>query len=41
LKKAIYKPSNQKVIVLNEANGYAGVFIDYEKNIIFLDIFSI
>jgi len=31
LKKAIYKPTHQKVIVLSEANGYAEIFIDGEE----------
>jgi len=38
LKKAIYKPSNQKVIVLSEANGYAEIFIDEEeRNVLLLE----
>ena len=31
MKKAIYKPTNQKVIVISEANGYAEIFIDAEE----------
>jgi len=39
LKKAIYKPTHQKVIVLNQANGYAEIFIDgEEKNVPLSDI---
>ena len=39
MKKAIYKPTNQKVIVLSQANGYAEIFIDgEERNVPLLDI---
>ena len=31
MKKAIYKPTNQKIIVLSEANNYAEIFIDGEE----------
>jgi len=31
LKRAIYKPSNQRVIVLSQTNGYAEIFIDAEE----------
>ena len=39
MKKAIYKPTNQKIIVLSEANNYAEIFIDgEERNIPLSDI---
>jgi len=39
LKKAIYKPTNQKIIVLSEANNYAEIFIDgEERNVPLSDI---
>ena len=39
MKKAIYKPTNQKVIVLSEANEYAEIFIDgEERNVPLSDI---
>ena len=39
MKKAIYKPTNQKIIVLSEANNYAEIFIDgEERNVPLSDI---
>ena len=39
MKKAIYRPTNQKIIVLSEANNYAEIFIDGEdRNVPLLDI---
>ena len=39
MKKAIYKPTNQRVIVLSQANEYAEIFIDgEERNVPLSDI---